>query len=580
MSHSDADVSSGTLIQRRAMLWLLSIATPGVAAIWVGETMMGLNLPYDRWAQPLLTLIMGALLVFAWRRPDARSASLATGLAVLATSLYLAGVPLYLVLDDQAPITAYAVVSLIPWVLLMYLLMYSTWSLRVASWSTILLFTCINGGTLWLHLRDGGDAAWQALGWPLFTNGLLAQLLVLLAVVGLARVRVLVQRARVAAQTASAAKSRFLAVMSHELRTPLHSVLASADLLRDTPPGSPAQGELVSTISHSGRHLLGLIDRVLDLAHIESGHLGARREPFDVQACAQSGLAAVAALAAAKGLAVEHSLDLGDSPWRIGDGLRLRQVLINLLANAVKFTTHGSVKLAVGPGAAADSLRFTVADTGPGIPRRQQASVFEAFRQLDDGSTRSHGGVGLGLAIAREIVQQLGGRIDLHSTPGAGTRMTVELQLTPTSAPAVDVTATDATSAPAIPDNLAGLRVLLIDDDAVNLLLVREMLVRADMDVVTATGGLEALDALRRMDFDVVLMDWQMPELDGLETTRRVRAGLAGERAVTTRILGLTANAFEDARRACLDAGMNDVLTKPVLRETLLEGISRQARVR
>ncbi len=580
MSLSDADISSGTLIQRRAMLWLLSVATPGVAAIWVGETMMGLNLPYDRWAQPLLALTLAGLLLFAWRRHDTQSATLATGLAVLATSLYLGGVPLYLVLDEQAPITAYAVASLIPWVMLMYLLMYSTWSLRAASWSSILLFTCINGGTLWLHLRDGGDAAWQAIGWPLFTNGLLAQVLVLLAVAGLARMRVLVQRARVAAQTASAAKSRFLAVMSHELRTPLHSVLASADLLRDTPPESPAQAGLVNTITHSGRHLLGLIDRVLDLSHIEAGQLGARREPFDVQACAQAALTAVAALAATKGLALEHSLDLDGSPWRMGDGLRLRQVLINLLANAVKFTTHGNVKLVVGPGAAAGSLRFTVADTGPGIPRAQQASVFEAFRQLDDGSTRSHGGVGLGLAIAREIVQQLGGRIDLHSAPGAGTRMTVELHLPPTSAPAIDLEAGDPTSAPAVPDILAGLRVLLVDDDAVNLLLVREMLVRADMDVVTATGGLEALDALRRMDFDVVLMDWQMPEIDGLETTRRVRAGLAGQRAVATCIVGLTANAFEDARRACLDAGMNDVLTKPVLRETLLEGISRQARVR
>jgi signal transduction histidine kinase len=566
-----------TLIQRRATLWLLGIATPGVMAIWLSETVQGLNQPYDRWAQPLLMLTLGVLWLFAWRRRDAQGNAWAAGLAALATSIYLGAVPLYLIVSKGAVPDSYALASLLPWAMLMYLLLFFTWAPRPALCACLLLFACVNGGTVWMHHRGGGDIAWRQVGWPLFTNGLLAQVLLLLAVMGLARLRQVIERAHLAAQAASAAKSRFLAVMSHELRTPLHGVLAAADLLRDTPPDSAARAGLVQTISNSGQHLLGLIDRVLDLSHIESGRLDARREAFDVQACISAALAAVASQAAAKGLALEQAVDLGASGWRMGDGLRLRQVLINLLANAVKFTREGSVRLDVVPSSAG-SLRFTVADTGVGIPAAMQASVFEAFRQLDDGSARSHGGVGLGLAITREIVQQLGGHIALDSAPGAGTRMSVELPL-PLSARAAAEAARASGDAPGtgLP-SLAGMRVLLVEDDAVNLLLVREMLVRAGIEVLTATGGQAALDALQREAFDVVLMDWQMPGLDGLETTRRVRAGVAGERAARTRILGLTANAFDDSRATCIDAGMDDVLTKPVLRETLLQGIARLAR--
>jgi len=277
-------------------------------------------------------------------------------------------------------------------------------------------------------------------------------------------------------------------------------------------------------------------------------------------------------LADAKALQCRLTVEEAVPPWLRGDEFRLKQVLMNLMGNAVKFTDHGHVSLALRYEPVARQLQIHIEDTGIGIERSHQALVFDAFHQADGGVTRRHAGTGLGLAITRQLVTLMRGNLTLQSEPGVGTRVTLRLPLQACEAP---VQQPPNSALVPLSAGLAGMRVLLVDDDAVNTMIASQMLESADIVVHTAVSGLDALQQLARSSFDLVLMDWRMPDMDGLEATRRLRAGEAGEQARHLPVVGLTANAYAEDRAACLAAGMDEVLVKPVGRVRLLQTVQQ-----
>jgi signal transduction histidine kinase/CheY-like chemotaxis protein/HPt (histidine-containing phosphotransfer) domain-containing protein len=502
------------------------------------------------------------------------------------------------------------------------------------------------------------------------------------------------------AEAASQAKSRFLATMSHELRTPLNAVIGAAELLR-ADDGDPQQRhQLLDAIQRSGGNLLGLIEDILDLSRIEAGQLHLQVQDFHLGDCADAALATAALAAHAKGLTLACRIDPRLPARCRGDAARLRQLLINLLGNAVKFTPSGEVRLRLDPGDAPGEVRLQVQDSGVGIAPEALAHIFEPFRQGDEGTGRRFGGSGLGLAIVQQLVQAMGGRIQVDSQPGAGACFTLWLPLPaaavqpapaavgrpvayiephapsaagldallrrlgcaptacsdaaalrawcqahaeaepaprllactdhPATADLLEAAAdlldpawvigmsrhdgTDVDlarqrcqlgtglakpvagaalaarldSRPAVPlpvpqalltDGELGalVHVLVVEDDPLNRAIVARLLRHAGCRVSTADDGLQALALLPTLAVDLVLMDWHMPGIDGLEVTRRLRAGAAGPAAARLPVVALTANAFAEDRAACLAAGMDDFLTKPVLAQTLLATVARWA---
>ena len=504
------------------------------------------------------------------------------------------------------------------------------------------------------------------------------------------------------AEAASLAKTRFLANMSHELRTPLNGVIGATQLLRDHGDDAPRRAELVDIIRSSGVNLQAMIDGVLDLARIESGGLKLDEVDFNLPDTVESVVATMAVAARQKALRLVCEIDPALAAWRHGDPVRLRQVLLNLLGNAIKFTHHGEVVLELSAAPElAGGVRLAVRDSGIGMDEAALGTAFQAFVQADERSTRRFGGSGVGLAICREVVDLMGGRIAVQSQPGRGSTFTVTLPFPAAAhAPApplplgyrvalvephaasasalaallrrigctpvrcadagsvraalaqVDglgrapwlLVATDdaaslelleAAAADIDPQRVIGMdanesyaveaarehqrlarsvskpvmrgslvsrfgavaersapvaqardidsrfgalaagRVLVVEDDPVNQTIVAAMLAHAGYSVELAGDGASALRLMGEMHFDLVLMDWQMPDMDGLEVTRRLRAGAAGPRGRSTAIVALTANAFAEDRAACLAAGMDDFLTKPVVAETLIRTVNR-----
>ncbi|MFC3231038.1 ATP-binding protein [Marinibaculum pumilum] len=383
------------------------------------------------------------------------------------------------------------------------------------------------------------------------------------------------KEARDAAEAANEAKSRFLANMSHELRTPLNGLLGFADLLA-VRPLDPEAREYLQHIRGAGSDLLALVNDVLDYNRVETGAVRLEIVPFDLHALLEQLRQRALPRAAAKGLAVRAEL-APDLPCAVrGDPLRLRQVLGNLLDNAVKFTDRGTVTLTAELLARMDQtveLRFSVADTGAGIPPEALPTLFDRFTQADNSTTRRYGGSGLGLAIVRSLVALMDGQVSVASTPGAGStfRATVVLQAAdPADLPALRhrAAAPPAAAAAAAAAGAVPARILVAEDNAANQRLFGTLLSAAGYRVEVVADGQAALDALRQSRFDLVLMDGQMPVLDGLETARRIRA--AGSSWSSVPILALTADALAGDRNAYLEAGMDDYLTKPVdLRELL-----------
>jgi signal transduction histidine kinase len=387
--------------------------------------------------------------------------------------------------------------------------------------------------------------------------------------------------ARNEAVEASLAKDRFFANLTHEIRTPLTGIAGSAELLADG-NFTGEQRMLADGLLASTRSLTTLVNAMLDHAR-----LAAHRTTLEVAPVGTSQLAADLERLY-RPVAEERALALAvvaaeRVPVRIEtDGIRLRQVLANLVSNALKFTERGSVRVAFDwePGeAAAGTFIAAVADTGPGIDPDLQAAIFEPFVQGDASIARRHPGTGLGLAISRQLAELLGGTIELSSRLGSGSTFTVRIPATALPAlaaepsrprPPADEAADPARAAPPPPprpddrDPLAGLRVLLVEDNPMNRAVATAMLRRAGAEVVAATGGAEAVGLAASTALDLVLMDLQMPGMDGIEATRRIRAAEATRGRQRLPILAMTGNAFEDYGEACADAGMDGFVTKPV----------------
>ena len=376
-------------------------------------------------------------------------------------------------------------------------------------------------------------------------------------------------RARDEALAAATAKSRFLANMSHEIRTPMNGVLGAAELLAASSL-TESQRQLIGTLTDSGRNLLALIDEVLDFSKIEAGRMTLEDSPIALRDLVDGARQLVASRAAQKGLAL-HVRVADDVPVGVrGDAHRLRQVLDNLAGNAVKFTEHGHVVIGLRlDGPVEDDrvrVRFEVRDTGIGITPEAQAQLFTAFTQADTSTTRVHGGTGLGLAIAHELVHLMGGTLAVDSEPGRGATFGFTLPFAVAALPAAAVATPVDDADVAIPP---GLRVLVVDDNPVNRRIAEAMLRRLGCVVETADDGAAALEAWSAAPWDLVLMDCQMPVLDGYDATRRIREVEAESGRRHTQVVALTAHALAGDREVCLAAGMDDYLTKPVTLERL-----------
>ncbi|HCH65892.1 MAG: hybrid sensor histidine kinase/response regulator [Deltaproteobacteria bacterium] len=358
-----------------------------------------------------------------------------------------------------------------------------------------------------------------------------------------------------AAQKANLAKGAFLAMMSHELRTPMNGVLGMTQLLL-LEAQSESQRRHTEALRDSGKLLMHLLDSLLDFSKIEGGHVELEHRAFELPRVLRSASDLMRGRAQHKQLDFVVALDHNLPHWVQGDELRLRQMVLNLVSNAVKFTETGTVSLRArspAPG----TILLEVEDTGIGIPPEAQEHLFEAFTQADSTITRKYGGTGLGLAIVASLCEAMGGQVEVESSVGSGSTFRLRLPLEATESPTSSVT--PATRPEAV------VRVLVVEDNPVNQMVAERLLSNLDCFVLTAEHGREALEVLSTQPVDLVLMDMHMPVMDGLEATRAIRA--RPEPPVP--VVGLTASATEHDRDACLEAGMEDVLCKPIMLEDL-----------
>ena len=378
--------------------------------------------------------------------------------------------------------------------------------------------------------------------------------------------------AKEAAEAANVAKSAFLANMSHEIRTPLNAITGMAHLIRRSGV-TPQQADRLDKINTAGDHLLEIINAVLDLSKIEAGKFVLEQAPVSIGGIMGNVASILHERARAKGLClrVEEPHVPGNL---LGDPTRLQQALLNYATNAVKFTESGAITLRVSTVAETDSrvqLRFEVADTGIGIAPELVGKLFSAFEQADNSTTRQYGGTGLGLAITRKLAQLMGGDAGVASTPGSGSRFWFTAWLVKnTSATAAEAPRSSGAAEETLARECRGRRVLLAEDEAVNREITLELLEDVGLVVEIAEDGLAALEQAAGKDYDLILMDMQMPAMDGLEATRRIRQMARG---ADVAIVAMTANAFAEDKARCIEAGMNDFIAKPVEPQALFSTV-------
>lgn len=377
--------------------------------------------------------------------------------------------------------------------------------------------------------------------------------------------------AKKAAEAANRAKSQFLATVSHEIRTPLNALVGFSSMVRTTT--DPVRLEQYHAIlEQSSRSLMELVNDILDMSKIEAGHMELEAVPFNLRQLAAGLEDQYRPLAELKGLAFRTIMTDGLPEWVLGDPVRLRQILVNLLANAVKFTDSGEVGFVVGSSDCTSTagellVRFEVKDTGIGIPEAAHAQLFQPFRQLDLTISRKFGGSGLGLAIVHSLVEMMGGSVTVDSRHGDGSCFSVELPLR-------DVE--PLSDEPAHPVNLASGSVLVIEDNEFNRRLLGDILAAWGQQVVLAENGWQGLQFLEQRPFDLVLLDIRMPDMDGMEVARRIRRREQEGCQAPVPIIAITADVEAATFEACLEVGINAVLPKPVIPEQLAKAIHEQ----
>jgi PAS domain S-box-containing protein len=391
--------------------------------------------------------------------------------------------------------------------------------------------------------------------------------------------------AKTAADAANRAKSEFLANMSHEIRTPLTAIIGFTDLLQETEDRG-LQQKYLDMIRTSGDILMSMIRDVLDLAKIESGKLELEMGGFVLAEVVERSIAAHATIARQRGVAFSTWIDPTLPAALFGDAEHLRQILANLVSNAVKFTHEGEITLSIvregptntsaaGPVAARTSLHFCVQDTGIGIPEEKQTTIYDSFTQADGSTTRKYGGTGLGTTIAKGLAELMGGRIWLDSAPGVGTAFHVVIPFADagTAKAADNGPHPGSALARGMLENRQGpLSILLVEDNPFTQRFVGTSLQRFGHLVTTAENGRQAVELWLEKAYDLVLMDVQLPEMNGLEATREIRR-LEQDMSRHTPIIAMTANAFKEDRQTCLEAGMDDYLTKPITVAALLKNL-------
>ncbi|QUD87685.1 hybrid sensor histidine kinase/response regulator [Phenylobacterium montanum] len=548
------------------------LATPvsaiaGSAIIWVARGTPVLEGLASWWRIDALGLLIGGPMLLALTPEAMRElwGSVRTGRGALSAGL------LALALVLTCSHTRYPLAFLVPPALILL-----AFELNVAGAAVALAISAlVMVGYQLARIREEAAPPWDAADRLFLLQVFLAVMtaMVLPVATALASRRRLESQLREAlseAQAASVAKGDFLANMSHEIRTPLTAIIGFSGLLEST-PDLPAQAELyVERISRSGRALLSIVNDILDFSRMEAGQVTLAPRAIDPEILARETLDLVAEQAAAKGL--DLRLETSGRPGFVeADGERLQQVLLNLVTNAVKFTPRGSVTVRLERDG--ERLRLAVTDTGVGVPQAVRQRLFERFWQVDNSSTRLHGGTGLGLAICKSLVELMGGEIGVEGREGEGSTFWF----------VVPAPAAQPAPAPDEAEDIDGLEVgsahiLVVDDVAANRELVRAMLAALGHSLVEAEGGAEAVEAAARERFDVILMDMQMPGMDGLAATRAIRS--ASPLNAATPILALSANVLPAQVAHCLEAGMDDHLAKPIAPLELLQKIAQWSRAR